>query len=266
VDVVLMAWILVPSLVSLRNEFNAFAPARDKATDGSVGDPAHAQSPSDHNPDETGKTPSEDADDTNEVHAIDVDADLRKPGWTMGQCVDIIVLRHRRGQDDRLQNVIYNRTIWSRSWGWAPREYIGPNPHTQHAHFGARYTTAQESDTRHWGLLEADVALSTEDKAWIDARINAVPAKTWTAVSWNGETAAVRLAKAAVAAEVTTKRVNELDVQMDAYAAEDAARDATLPTQVREALGAGQSPEQVAAALKQVKGVDWAAVAPYLQG
>jgi hypothetical protein len=149
------SWVLVPCLVSLRNEFNELAPVRDKASDGSIGDQAHASSPSDHNPDETGSTPYEDADSANEVHAIDVDRDLRRSGWTMTRAVQIILERHRDGRDGRLQNIIWDGRIWSRSWGWAAREYAGSNPHDKHAHFSARYTTAQERDTRAWGLLEA---------------------------------------------------------------------------------------------------------------
>ncbi|GLY95695.1 hypothetical protein [Actinoplanes sp. NBRC 103695] len=149
-------WILVACLVSLRNEFNALAPDRDKSSDGSIGDEAHASSSSDHNPDETGATPYEDADSTNEVHAIDVDVNLRTSGWSMERAVQIIVGRHRVGVDDRLQNVIYNRRVWSRSWGWTEREYTGSNPHDKHAHFSSRYTTGEESDTRPWGLLDEE--------------------------------------------------------------------------------------------------------------
>lgn len=146
-------WILVPNLVSLRNEFNSLAPLRDKASDGSIGDTAHAGSSSDHNPDESGVTPYNDSDNVNEVHAIDVDADLRKSGWSMQKAVQIVITRHRNGQDNRLQNVIWNRRIWSDSWGWVAREYTGSNPHDKHAHFSSKYTSAQEADTRPWGLL-----------------------------------------------------------------------------------------------------------------
>ena len=161
------SWILVPCLVSLRNEFNKLAPGRDKASDGSIGDTAHQQESSDHNPDETGRTPYSDADHVNEVHAIDVDDDLRKSGWTMEKCLEIIVTRHREGRDDRLQNIIYNRRIWSRSWGWTARTYTGANAHTEHAHFSARYTTAQESNTKAWGLLEADDVTKSEFTSWM---------------------------------------------------------------------------------------------------
>jgi hypothetical protein len=177
----MVSWILVPCLATLRSEVNRLAPHRDKASDGSIGDAAHSTSSSDHNPDETGNTPYEDADSRNEVHAIDVDKDLRKPGWSMQKCVEIIVVRHRTGRDNRLQNVIYNRRIWSRSWGWTARAYTGSNPHDKHAHFSARYTTAQENDTRPWGLLEAeddDMATITQTDfnarmdAWWNARLS----------------------------------------------------------------------------------------------
>ncbi len=163
-------WILVPCLVSLRAEFNLLAPARDKASDGSIGDVAHQQEASDHNPDETGRTPTSDADHINEVHAIDVDDDLRKTGWTMQRCCDIIRLRHQAGRDDRLQNIIYDRRICSRSWGWTWRAYTGASPHTEHAHFSARYTTAQENDTRPWGLLEED-----DDMTFTETQMRAFP-------------------------------------------------------------------------------------------
>ncbi len=152
------AWELPAALVSLRAEFNALAPARDKASDGSIGDTAHAASVSDHNVDDgpgQGATPSEDADSVPEVHAIDVDADLRRVGWSMAMAVSIIVGRHRTGLDGRLQNVIYNGRIYSRSWGWTSRPYEGSNPHDKHAHFSLRYTDGAEDDTRPWGLLAA---------------------------------------------------------------------------------------------------------------
>lgn len=148
------AWILVPCLVSLRAEFNTLSPARDKASDGSVGDTAHAASSSDHNPDESGVTPYEDSDNINEVHAIDVDASGPWPaGLSMRVIVEHVAAEHRAGRDDRLQYIIYQGQIISRSWGWREwRPYTGVNPHDKHAHFSSRYTTAQESDTSTWGV------------------------------------------------------------------------------------------------------------------
>lgn len=158
-------WVLVACLASLRTEFNTLAPGRNKASDGSIGDTAHAASSSDHNPDETGATPYEDSDNINEVHAIDVTAAGPWPlGLTMQDIIDVIVAEHRAGRDDRLQNIIYNRRIISRSWGWDSwHTYTGSNAHTQHAHFSARYTTAQESDTSPWGVAALREPAPQED-------------------------------------------------------------------------------------------------------
>jgi hypothetical protein len=118
---------LVPALDALRSEFNRNFSRRDKSSDGWIGDAAHQNSNSDHNPDANGI-----------VHAIDVDEDLRAPGATMRECVEHVVAEHRAGRDNRLTYVIYERTIWSASRDWQPRDYDGSNPHDKHAHFSAK--------------------------------------------------------------------------------------------------------------------------------
>lgn len=146
--------ILVACLVALRTEFNTKYPRRDKGADGWIGDKAHQQESSDHNPDETGKTPYQDADKIDEVHAIDIDKDVKDGDLNVD--VETIRLRHQRGEDDRLQNIIWRGRIASRSWGWVWHEYNGASAHFDHAHFSARYTTEQENDTSAWGVLEED--------------------------------------------------------------------------------------------------------------
>jgi hypothetical protein len=160
-------WVLVDSLVSLRDEFNELAPGRAKASDGSIGDTAHQAESSDHNADETGSTPYEDSDTINEVHALDVTTALNKAGWTMQRAVDIIVSRHKRGLDARLIYVIYNRRIWEADNNWLPSTYYGDDPHTGHAHFSARYGSGSTDDnpenrTAPWGLLEDDMPTAEE--------------------------------------------------------------------------------------------------------
>lgn len=173
VPVALMAratWTLTLALTTLRATFNIIAPNRDKASDGSIGDPAHASSSSDHNPDETGNVPIRDADSINEVHAIDVDdsgpwpADARGP-FTVMRAVRQLVSDHRAGRENRLRYVIYERTIWSASWGWAARDYTGANPHDHHAHFSGSYDTAKERDTRPWniGYVPVEETVSATD-------------------------------------------------------------------------------------------------------
>jgi hypothetical protein len=254
----MVSWILVPCLVALRNEVNRLAPNRDKASDGSIGDSAHSQTSSDHNPDETGRTPYEDADSRNEVHAIDIDRDLRKPGWSMQKCVEIIVVRHRTGQDNRLQNVIYNRRIWSRSWGWTARAYTGSNPHNQHAHFSARYTTAQENDTRPWGLLEAeDDDMATITQTDFNARMGA----WWNSrmspnVRDNPQRTALRVAPwQQLVGGTTTSTHNMLFREMYYLLRQAAGEDPAEAAQHTMAVMApGRSTEEIAAALRAALG------------
>lgn len=170
-----MAWELIPAGKALFAEFTAIAPNRDTASDGSIGDTAHQAESSDHNPDETGATPYEDADSINEVHAIDVDNNLNVGGrFDMQDCVDVIIRRCVSGAETRLQNVIYNRQIWSRTWGWTKRAYTGASAHTEHAHFSLRYGSGSapgnpEQVTSTYGLLAAlgdDDMNATEMTAW----------------------------------------------------------------------------------------------------
>jgi len=158
-----MAWVNIPSLDSLVAEINRVGPDRSKESDGSIGDGEHAENSSDHNPDETGNTPYEDPDTINEVHAKDVtDKGPWLPGWSMERIVQTILTRCRSGQEKRLQNIIYNRRIWSASSGWVEKAYTGSNPHNKHAHFSGRYGSGSapgnpEQITTPWGLVEDDM-------------------------------------------------------------------------------------------------------------
>ncbi|MBW8792157.1 MAG: peptidoglycan-binding protein [Streptomyces sp.] len=145
---------LVACLVQLRAEINTLAPNRDTGADGWIGDAAHRQRSSDHNPDETGKTPFKDADTIDEVHALDIDSTGPwPPGKDLEWIVETIRGRHLRGFDNRLQNIIYRAQIASKTWGWTWKPYDGADRHIGHAHFSAVYTSAQEADVRPWGVL-----------------------------------------------------------------------------------------------------------------
>lgn len=247
-------WILVPCLVSLREEFNQLAPKRDKASDGSIGNLAHQQESSDHNPDETGRTPYSDADKVNEVHAIDVDNDGPWPtGVTFDKCIQVLVERHRSGKDDRLQNIIWNRRIWSRSWGWTARAYTGASAHTEHGHFSARYTTAQESDTRSWGLLDL---IKEHDMATAEEIATAVWAKPitsdWlkvekrTAADWLKYADACRRDVASTRADLQTIGKALLAAISANHGAGDVDEDAIIA-----GVLAGISPEKIVALIPQ---------------
>lgn len=126
---------LIKCLVTLRAEFNALSPNRDKSSDGWIGDAKHQSETSDHNPDSKGR-----------VLAIDIDSSGPWP-VPFGDLVESL-----RG-DSRLEYVIWNRRIASRSQGWTWRTYTGTSdPHTNHAHFSARHDHTGESSTAPWGL------------------------------------------------------------------------------------------------------------------
>lgn len=162
-------WVLVPCLGQLRTELNTIAPNRDKTTDGTIGNAAHQKHISDHNDDEVGRVPIRDADGKHEVHAVDLDVDLREPGLSMERVVQHVIARCRSGAEKRLRYVIYNRRIWEQSNGWRQRSYVGDNAHTEHAHFSSSYETKLEASTASWGLEDIPVALTEGDKKWLEA-------------------------------------------------------------------------------------------------
>lgn len=149
------SWVLVPCLVKLRAEFDDVAPGRDRASDGTIGDANHSSN-SDHTPDEISDAlRNKDGDSRNEVHALDVDADLRVPGLWMERVVQLLLVRCRSGAERRLRYIIFNRRIWSASNGWRQQRYTGPNPHDKHAHFSSSYDSALEASTASYHLQEA---------------------------------------------------------------------------------------------------------------
>jgi len=154
------SWTLVPCLVALRDEFNTIAPKRDKGADGSIGDSSHTSS-SDHTPDEDSNVLRDhDADSKNEVHALDIDSTGPWPdGHSFKSMVLEVIEREKAKWDDpddvcRLNYVIFDRKIYDKDNDFEPKTYTGSDPHTNHAHFSARYETQAENDTRPWGVVE----------------------------------------------------------------------------------------------------------------
>jgi hypothetical protein len=132
--------VLAANLANLRREIDKRFPGRDHHSDGWIGDVSHQQRHSDHNPDGRGV-----------VHAIDVDRDGIDP-----KLVVRLAIAH-----PTTQYVIFNRTIWSRTHGFKPRRYTGPNPHTEHLHVSGRHGTQFENNLTAWGLATAPKTLQT---------------------------------------------------------------------------------------------------------
>lgn len=134
-----MAWRLAKSLAVLRGEVNARAPQRSKASDGTLGDQAHAARRSDHNPDADGV-----------VCAIDITDD---PAHGHD---DRVFAEHLRqlgaAGDKRVKYVISNGRIAgpsTRGWGW--RTYTGINAHDKHTHLSVSADATHYDSTAPWG-------------------------------------------------------------------------------------------------------------------
>jgi Putative peptidoglycan binding domain len=111
---------LAGSLVVLRDQVNALAPGRNKASDGTIGDKKHKDRPSRHNPNHEGV-----------ICALDLTDDPGR-GCPIHQIAD----RIRTNPHPNLAYVISNGRVAGRSTGWNWHRYTGKNPHTSHAHFG----------------------------------------------------------------------------------------------------------------------------------
>lgn len=123
-------------------EINALNPNRDKTSDGTIGDAAHATRTSDHNPwvvkNGIGIVRARDIDkDGTDIATIF--EDLRKKG---------------QQRDSRLWPngyLIYNRRITNPDFGgW--HEYTGSNPHTAHGHISFSTDPVGFDRTDPWGI------------------------------------------------------------------------------------------------------------------
>lgn len=152
-----MSWRVASSLEVLLDEINDAAPRRSIASDGSIGDAAHASRDSDHNPwviDRNG---------VGVVRARDFTHDPAD-GLDCHQLAEHLaeMLRRRPHRGDLHPAlglgayVIWNRRIISRARideGW--RTYDGSNPHTAHLHLSVATGTGYDS-TRAWGWPPAE--------------------------------------------------------------------------------------------------------------
>lgn len=141
---------LAPSLVELRTEINKAHPHRDIESDGWIGDEAHRERVSDHNPD-----PLPDG----VVRATDTDKDG----------IDPMRLVRTAIADHRTEYVIFNGFIWSRIFNFRKRKYLGENPHHGHVHISIRHGRLYENDTSPWGYYEAPEPTPSGDIVLDDA-------------------------------------------------------------------------------------------------
>lgn len=150
-----------PANVKLVGEVNAVFPNRHKgpgSSDGWLGDEAHQNRVSDHNPD--------DPNPPGVVRAQDIDEDLDGKGVPTGQAKMARIAEHIRrlgaAGDPRLnappggQNgyVIYEGRIAGAGKGWAWRKYTGPNAHKLHIHVSLAKHAAGYNSRASWRIKE----------------------------------------------------------------------------------------------------------------
>lgn len=142
-----MVWYKAGWIPAFFTALDKIAPNRDRASDGTIGDMAHATGTSGHNPDDTPGVTAErqDSDDRPEVRAADASSNLRCP-ITMQQVVDAILAYPP--DRNRLIYIIFNGYIWSASNGWMRATYTGSDKHHTHVH--ASGNPAADADTRPW--------------------------------------------------------------------------------------------------------------------
>lgn len=136
------AWRVARSLDGLLAQLNTLAPRRSKASDGSIGDAAHASRSSDHNPwlKISGQAL---------VTARDFTHDP-KNGLDCNKLADSLV----KAKDPRVKYIIWNRRIidsrpGNRPWQWVA--YNGSNPHDKHLHLSVMDNASCESPAA-WAL------------------------------------------------------------------------------------------------------------------
>ena len=151
-----MAWRVADSILTLRGELDARWPNRNRVSDGTIGDAAHAARTSDHNPfiiDHNG---------VGVVRAFDITHDP-----THGPDGDWLA-DHLRGlgerSDARVRYVIWNRKIYNPSISPSWRAYSGSNPHTRHVHLSVSLNRHSYDSTAPWGITTEELTVADVDK------------------------------------------------------------------------------------------------------
>ena len=106
----------------LREQIDDSFPDRDRKSDGWIGDAAHSNRKSDHNPDPSNGI----------VRAIDVDKNLDSRANTSVYLADQI--RECAKRDKRIKYIIHKGKIASAKSLWRWRPYTGINRHDHHIH------------------------------------------------------------------------------------------------------------------------------------
>jgi hypothetical protein len=135
-----MSYRKAKSLSKLLEQINAMAPRRSKSSDGWIGDEAHRDRESDHNPNDAGV-----------VTAIDITHDP-EGGCDCTKVTNALV----KSRDKRIKYIIWNgRIINSKVSPWKWRTYSGSNQHKHHFHISVMADPALYGDVDDWVIPES---------------------------------------------------------------------------------------------------------------
>lgn len=148
-----MDWRLARSLSTLLGQVNSAYPGRSKASDGTIGNQAHATRPSDHNPNPQGV-----------VCGLDITHDPAN-----GCDAHALAETLRTHRHPNLKYLISNSRIASAKDGWAWRPYTGVNKHNKHIHVSVGVGKDGQSkqpydDTTPWTIKENSMATNALTK------------------------------------------------------------------------------------------------------
>ncbi|HQW56862.1 MAG TPA: hypothetical protein PK076_12080 [Saprospiraceae bacterium] len=138
-------WRAAASLKTLLNQINALAASRNKASDGMIGDSAHQDRNSDHNP-----WVWDEGLQKGVVTALDITHD------PAGKCdCEVLAKSLEANMDSRIKYVIWNKQIMNSSSingsaAWAWRSYSGKNPHSKHIHISVKCDRESYDNTDTW--------------------------------------------------------------------------------------------------------------------
>lgn len=219
------------SLDVLLAEVNQHAPRRSKASDGGLGDPAHAARVSDHNPNKAGVWRARDF--TDDPPRFSADDFARRVAAMLGKHPALgpgayVIWRRRIISTSRLAE------------GWRP--YSGANPHNKHAHVSVATDAAGYDSTRPWGIYQED-DMNAAQEAKLDKALEV--ARSAEKAAGNADTWARSARTQALAAHRAALELQEMVRQLartsgvEIDAAEIADRvSATLADDVADTLAA----------------------------
>lgn len=153
-----MSWRMAKCLEVLLAEINKAHPDRSKASDGGIGDAAHASRSSDHNPWVIGPG------GIGIVTARDFTNDPEH-GFTSDEFAEWLRQRCLSGAETRVKYIISRKRIANGSiQNWAWRAYTGDNPHEKHVHVSVKSDQAHYDNTKSWGYPGVTRTASKEDE------------------------------------------------------------------------------------------------------